>query len=114
MFAQGSLLNRVRVTTGDLTTLYTASLPTEITRIMICNTSGNTRTFSLFQNATDADDEFKIFADVGLTANATWGFETGAVGGGVFLREGESLSIEASNGNALTVFVYGITVSIIG
>ena len=112
MFAQGSLLSRRPLSDTEFTTLYTAHLPTEITRIMVCNVSSDTKAFSMYQNTPTTSDDYTLFRGAEIPADGTWAFEINTVGGGIFMIPGDTLGIVAAEANTLVVFIYGVIINL--
>ena len=111
MYALGSLLAQVQLTTTDATVIYTASqLNTEITRINICNTDDAANKFTLYHaQETTYNDANTLIKEEDLAVNTTYLQEISAIGSGIQLDIGHSLAVKADTAGKLTVHVYGIT-----
>lgn len=115
MKAAGSLLAQVApAITPTQTTIFTASVPTEITAIFICNTSG-AATFRLHHdvNGTTFAVGNALYYDTALGANTTKELFAQTDSGGIMMGIGDSLGIEPSTAD-LVVTVYGVTFTAAG
>lgn len=112
--AQGSRLFRARQNDTNNATVFTASLPTEITRILVANTTGSAATFRLFHVAVGgtADQTSALYYDVSVPANTTFAFGGDTNNGGIHLEEGETIVFREGTANALTIHGYGVTASV--
>ena len=111
MLIQGSLLAQVQAS-ASASTAFTATLRTEITRITICNTTGNDRKFRLFHDDSGSATYGVLNAlRYDQTASAHRSVEIVALtpSSGYMLKRGGRLGIEADVGAALTYSIYGVT-----
>ena len=111
MFAVGSLLAQVRIPNTTPTVIFTATLATEITRIHMTNTSGNSVTVRVFHN--DENGTFTeaqaLYWERSIDSNNFFAITSPAAGSGIILTGGGSFAIRASVADAITVSVYGVT-----
>jgi len=112
--AQGSRL--ALTTPGDTSNhdVFTAALPTELTRLLVCNVSALAATFRFFHvpfggssGSTNA-----LFWDVSIATGATFDFAAGTDNAGPQLAVGDILAVRSGTANALTFNIYGVTASI--
>ena len=115
MFASGSQLAQSRPSGTSATSIFTATLPTEITRIVICNTTGSAANYSLYHddNGSTFDQTSALFYTVSLAANSTQNIEL-TPGSGLMVSKDGQIAFQAGTGNALTCTIYGVTASIGG
>ena len=114
MFASGSQLAQSRPADSTATTAFTASIPTEITRIVVCNTTGTGADYSIFHDddGTTYDQGTALFYEVTVAANSTDLIDFGGMGGGIHVRKGGSVGVKTGTGSAITFTLYGITQSV--
>lgn len=110
MYASGSQLAQVQATTSE-TTAYTARLRTEVTRIVVCNTTGSAATYSIYHDddGTTYDESTALFYGVSLNANSTDIIDFGGAGGGVMVKPSGTIGVKSGTGSAITLTFYGIT-----
>lgn len=115
MIAIASQLAQVRPGAGTETAL-TASLPTEVTRIVVCNTTGVATTFSLYHDddGTTYNADSQLYNAEPLGANETKTIEASAMGGGISVAEGGSIGVAAGTANAVNFTLYGASARVIG
>ena len=91
--------------------LVTAEVITEVTRIVVCNTTGNTPSFRLFhrRGAEVADQTTALYYDHALAANETFEIKAEAMGSGIFLDPQDELIVRSSAANEITFTAYGVT-----
>lgn len=91
--------------------LFTAETITEVTRIVICNTTGNAPTFRLFhvRGGEVADETTALYYDSPLTANQTKELKAEGAGGGYHLDAGDQLVVRSSAASEITFTAYGVT-----
>ena len=114
--AQGSRLAVTRPSDTTAATAFTASVNTEVTRIVVCNTSGVASSFRLFHGASgDSYDEANaLFWDHPVPANGTVDIYADSANSGISMQPDEILGVRSGNANALTFSVYGVTAVIAG
>ncbi|MEJ2116427.1 MAG: hypothetical protein P8Y36_00420 [Alphaproteobacteria bacterium] len=112
--AQGSRLAVVRPDSTSAVTAFTASLPTEVTRVFVCNTSGGARTFRMLhgESGDSFDEENALFWDVAVAANTTYEVFSDAPNAGVSMRESDIIGVRSDAADGLTFSIYGVTTSI--
>ena len=107
-YAPGFLLAQSRPSNTTAATLYTAGMKTEVTRIIIANTTGSAATFRLFHDddGTTMDETTALIWDNSIaTANYV---DIQAYLYGITIAAGGSLGIRSGTGSALTFSAYGI------
>ena len=111
MFASGSQLAQARPSDSTATTAFTASIPTEITRIVVCNTTGSSAAYSVFHDddGSTYDEGTALFYGVALAANSSDVIDFGGMGGGIQVRKGGAIGVKTGTGSAITFTLYGIT-----
>ena len=116
MFATGILLAQHRLADTDSTKVFTASMPTEITRMQIVNTSLGDTSISIYHNPkanagnTPDNDNIVSLLNVGASETAEWAIPS--AGAGLQLTDGDEIWVGASVASAVTVSIYGVTISI--
>ena len=80
-----------------------ASTQTEITRVLVCNTTGNTPTFRIFldNDGTTYDQTTALYYDMAMTANQTITIE------GSLWMSGGNLAVRSSAASEITFTVFG-------
>jgi|DEB0MinimDraft_10_1074344.scaffolds.fasta_scaffold00964_2 hypothetical protein len=111
MFAKGSILGQSRPTDTSTATLFTATVPTEITSIAVCNTSGAPATCRIHhdQNGTTYATGNALYYDKSIGANDTLWIDSGGLGSGLHLEANDSIGIQTGTADTLTFTMYGIT-----
>ena len=111
MFASGSLLAQSRPAGTTAVTAFAASMRTEITRIVVCNTTGSAAAFSIYHDddGTTFDETTALYFGQTLAANTSVVVEAAAVGGGVTVADGGAIGIKTGTGSALTFSISGVT-----
>lgn len=112
--AQGSRLASVRPANTSDTLAFTATLDTEVTRVYVCNTSANARTFRLHHvNAGGSVSlDNALYYDKALAANDSFELFSDAPNSGLQLKTGDMLYVRSSNANDLAFNIYGVTADI--
>jgi hypothetical protein len=115
MFAKGSQLAQVRPS-ASASTAYTATLRTEVTQIVVCNTSGSPAQFSIYHDDDGAtyDATTSLFWLAAIDANTTVTIISEAIGSGFAVKRGGAIGVKPSVDQALTFTVYGVTEEIGG
>ncbi len=109
--AAGTLLAQVRPANTTAATAYTSeNKVTEITSIIVCNTTGSPVTFRVFHDVqgTTYDQSNALWYDVSLAANASTVLNSESPNGGIFLNPGDSLGVRVGTGNGITFSIYGV------
>lgn len=90
---------------------FTATLRTEVTRIVVCNTTGTAATASVFH-----DDDGAVFDQTtalryaqSVPANTSIEILTGGPGGGITVKPSGQIGVQSGTANALTFTIYGAT-----
>jgi len=111
-YAPGFLLAQSRPSNTTATTLYTAGMKTEVTRIIIANTTGSAATFRLFHDDDDGgttmDETTALIWDNSIATANYVDIQAYLDGAGITIAAGGSLGIRSGTGNALTFSAYGI------
>ena len=117
MLATGTLLAQVRPsTTNTATTLFTATLGVEITRIIACNPPepggrAQARNFTLHHvvrgGTAGNGNVLRYEEEIGTTETLDLGQESGTTG--IQMQAGDSLIVKVSLANTITFTVYGVT-----
>ena len=110
-YAPGNLLAQSRPSDTNAATLYTATIKTEITRIIIANTTGSAATFRLFhdQGGSTYDESNALIYDFSIASGAFFdSLQSFNTGNGITLVPTDTLGIRSGTGNALTFNVYGV------
>ena len=109
-YAPGFLLAQSRPSNTTAATLYTAGMKTEVTRIIIANTTGSAATFRLFHDddGTTMDETTALIWDNSIATANYVDIQAYLDGAGITIAAGGSLGIRSGTGNALTFSAYGI------
>ncbi len=115
MFANGSQLAQVRPS-ASASTAYTATLRTEVTQIVVCNTSGSPAQFSIYHDddGTTYDATTALFWLAQIEANTTVTIVSDSVGAGFAMKRGAAIGVKPSVDQALTFSIYGVTEDVAG
>lgn len=104
-YARGGLLAQDEIAFADSAeTLFTATVPTEITRIQIVTAAGDLDIYHDDTGGTTADATTQIFDAL----NDHWA--SPGAGSGIFVNTGGKILVDANTGN-VSVALYGITSS---
>ena len=108
---QGKLLAQARPSGTSAVSGYSppSNFITEITRVLICNTSGSNATFRLFldDDGTTYDQTTALFWDKLVLADDVAQFPDGDVSNIFINSSSGNLGIRTSVGNALTFNIFG-------
>ena len=110
-FAAGLQLVQSRPANTSTATAFTATKQTEITRIIIANTTASATTFSLYHDddGTTYDQTTAIVYSAALAANTTQFIDGFGAGGGLMVKKSGTLGIQSGTASACTFTVYGVT-----
>ena len=111
MLAAGALLGQSRPANTSNATLFLAQIGVEITRIVVCNTSGSAATFRLFhdQGGETFDQSNALRYDVSLAGGEFAEVIGGSQGAGLQMEVGDAIGVRSSVNDALTFTAYGVT-----
>ena len=103
----GAILAQSRPADTNVTSVYSPpnSTNTEITRVLVCNTTANTPTFRIFldNDGTTFDQTTALFYDKAMAANDTTEIE-----GSWWMNDSDgNLAVRTSAANELTFTVFG-------
>ena len=107
----GAQLAQLRPSGTTTTTLFSASLRTEVTCIFIANTTTNTCAMSLYHDddGSTFDETTALYFSKSVAANDTVKIEANSPGSGITVRAGGKIGVKSGVANALTFSLYGIT-----
>lgn len=110
-FASGEQLAQTRPSNTTAASAYTASLVTEITCIVVCNTTGSAAAFSIYHDddGSTFDQTTALHYAQAIAANDTVYITLDAPGAGLFIKPDGQLGVQTDTNSALTFTVYGIT-----
>ena len=110
-FASGSQLAQSRPSGTSAVSVFTATIATEITRIVISNTTGSAANASLFHDddGSTFDQTTALMYAVSIPANSTTMIESGGAGSGFHVKPSGQIGVQTGTGSALTFTLYGIT-----
>ncbi len=110
MFAKGSQLAQVRPS-ASASTAFTSTLRTEVTRIVVCNTTGGAVTYSIYHDddGTTYDQSTSRSYETSIAANTTVTYVADAAGAGFAMQRGASIGVKPSADLAITFTFYGVT-----
>lgn len=112
-YASGSRLVSVSPAATTNTPVFTATLETEITRMLVANRNAGAaaiRVYHVRAGETLADSD-ALYYDVSVAANSFLDFATQAPGGGIHLEIGDTLHVRAST-TGVNFNIYGVSTSI--
>ena len=114
MFASGSQLAQIRPSSTAAQSVFTARLHTEITKILICNTTGSAVDASLYHDddGSTFDETTALIFGKSVSGNDTLTIEVAGPGGGLQLAPDAQLGVKTGTGSALTFTIYGTTENI--
>ena len=98
--AYGAQLAQVRPANTNAATVYTSGRSVEITKIILCETSGSSCTFRIFHD----NDGY----DVALAANTTLVISTEVLGAGLSVYKTGAIGFRTSVANTPTITIYGV------
>lgn len=109
-FGAGSQLAQSRPSGTTATSIYTATLRTEITVISICNTTANTAKFGIFHDddGSTFDQTTALHYTQDIPSYTTVYLNAESLGGITIAPDGQ-LGIQTDTASALTFTVYGVT-----
>jgi hypothetical protein len=109
----GRQLAQIRPANTTAATAFTADSNTEVTSVIVCNTSGANATFRLFADidGTTMTEATALFYDKLVLADDTFIFESGFSSDSVSIPNGGSMGVRTSVNSALTFSIYGHSVS---
>lgn len=111
MNASGFQLAQSRPSGTSAASVYTASIVTEVTKIVICNTTGSAAAASVFHDddGSTFDQSTALLYAKSVPANDYIVIDANSGNGGVMVRPDGQLGIQSGTGNALTFTFYGMT-----
>ena len=106
-----SQIAQTRLASATASTIFTATLRTEVHRIHITNVSGTNDTFRLYhdEDGNTFDETTALYWDEPASAGRSFVVENQMNGGGITLKRGAALGFRPATNNALTITVYGET-----
>jgi len=109
-YAAGFLAGQLRPSNTTAATLYTATLKSEVTRILIANTTGSAATFRLFHDddGTTMDETTAIVWDNSIAAGAYVDLQAYLDQAAITISAGGSLGCRSGTGSALTFSAYAV------
>ena len=113
MNASGQQIAQSRPSDTSAVSVYTASILTEITKIVICNTTGSGATFRIFHDddGSTFDQTTALYYDTAIGANATTVIDA-QPNSGLMVRNGGQIAVRSGTGNALNFTLYGVTANL--
>lgn len=111
LLAPGALLAQVRPATTAAVTAFTASqLPTEITTIKACNTSGAARTCRIFHDddGSTYDESTALYWDIDIPANKTLEISAEAEKTGIYVAKDGTIGVRSDAASGITFSMYGV------
>ncbi len=111
ILASGSQIAQNRPSGTSAVSAFTADLVTEITLIVVCNTTASAAEFSVYH-----DDDGSTFTQATalhyaqtIGANETLYLGSEYAGAGMTIKPDGQLGVQTNTANALTFTVYGVT-----
>lgn len=114
MRVSAAQIAQVRPANTTAATAFTATIKTEVTSIIVSNTSGATAKCRIFHDddGSTYDETTSLYWDVTVNADSTFEISAGVDGAGFTIGENGTLGVRTSVASALTFTVYGITQNI--
>jgi hypothetical protein len=114
MYASGSQLAQVRPADTNTATAFTAKARTEITRIVVCNTTASGVVFGLYHDddGTTYSEVTALFFGTALAANESRIIDFGGVGGGLMVSPNGTIGVKSGTNSAITYTFYGVTAGV--
>lgn len=112
MFASGSQLAQLRPSNTNTATLFTATLGTEITSLVVANTSNASATYSVYHDndGTTYDESTALYFTVSLNAyTSAIVLPSQGAGTGFTVASGGSIGVKSGTSSAITYTLYGVT-----
>lgn len=114
IFASGQLLAQSRPSGTSAVTVFTGpAARTDLTQVIITNTTGSAATFSLYHDddGTTYDQTTALVYACSISGNTTVIIGSEGAGLGIQLSPGGSIGIQSGTSNACTFSIYGVTQS---
>lgn len=113
-FASGSQLSQSRPSGTTAVSAFTALMPTEITRVIVCNTTGTAAAMSLYHddNGSTFDATSALYEGKSVPANDSIEIKAESIGAGIMLSRDGQIGIKTGTASALTFTIYGVTANI--
>ena len=110
MFASGSQLAQTRPANTSTATAYTAKKQTEITQVIVCNTTGSPATFSLYHDddGSTYDQTTALVYSASVAANTMLSLSADGAGLGIFVTANGTIGVQSGTASALTFSIYGV------
>ena len=115
MQASSFLAAQSRPSDTAANSIFTADMSTEITMILVCNTTGSAANFSLYHddNGTTFDQSTALYYQKSVAANDTFIFKAESLNQ-LTVSEGGQIAVQSSAASALTFSIYAITTTVRG
>lgn len=113
-FASGSQLAQSRPSGTTAVSAFTALMPTEITRIIVCNTTGTAANMSIYHDddGSTFDATTALYESKSVPANDSIEIKAESIGAGLMMAKNGQIGVKTGTANALTFTIYGITANI--
>ena len=110
-FASGSQLAQSRPAGTTAVNAFTATLLTEITRIVVCNTTGTAAAMSIYHDddGSTFDATSALYESTSIAANESVEIKAESIGGGLMVAADGQIGVKTGTASALTFTIYGIT-----
>jgi len=111
MFASASQLAQSRPSGTSAVTLYTATMRTEITSLIVANTSNASAHYSVYHDddGTSYAQGTALVYEASLNANTSTVLYAGNSPGGITVQAGGSIGVKSGTASAITYSIYGVT-----
>ena len=109
-YVPASRISQTFPDTSGAVTAYTANAITEITKIVVANTSNSGRTFRIFHDDSGSNysTTTSLFYDVSIGPNTTVFIDADVPGAGITVNSGGTIGVRASAASVLNFTMYGI------
>lgn len=107
--AQQLFQSRPSPTTAQ--SVYTAALQTELTHIVVCNTTASLVDFSIYHDddGSTFDQSTALYYETTIEANTSERISARTINAGISIKKGGQIAVQSSTASALTFTGYGIT-----
>ena len=111
MYASASLLAQLQPSGTASTAAYTATLRTEITRVVVCNVTASAAVWDLYHDdaAAGLASGNALVYGKSLAANTYEVPVEARDGNGIVLSAGGKVGVRSGTGSAITFSIYGVT-----
>ena len=87
---------------------------TEVTRIVVCNTTASPAAYSVYHDddGTTYTEATALFFATSIPANSSDVIDFGGMGGGIHVSNAGSIGVKSGTSSAITFSLYGVTANV--